>query len=141
VEYLFLFGASLLAATLLPFYSEVVLFALLKQGSDPFLLVLSATAGNTIGAGINWVLGLFILRFQHRRWFYFKPKQIAAAQIWFQQYGQWTLLFSWLPIVGDALTLVAGMMRVRCLPFLLLVATGKGLRYMVIAYWTVPTLA
>lgn len=138
MEYLFLFGSSLLAATILPFYSEVVLFALLRQGADPILLVISATAGNTIGGFINWVIGLFILRFQDRRWFYFKPKQIAAAQRWFQRYGTWTLLFSWLPIGGDALTLVAGIMRVHWLPFLILVATGKGLRYVAIAYWTVP---
>lgn len=138
MEYLFLFASSLLAATILPFYSEVVLFALLKKGADPLLLVISATAGNTIGAWINWVIGLFILHFQDRRWFYFKPKQIAAAQRWFQRYGKWTLLFSWLPIGGDALTLVAGIMRVHWLPFLILVAIGKGLRYIAIAYWVTP---
>lgn len=102
------------------------------------LLVISATAGNTLGALINWVIGLFILHFQSRRWFYFKPKQIAAAQKWFQRYGRWTLLFSWLPIGGDALTLVAGIMRVHWLPFLILVATGKGLRYIAITYWAMP---
>lgn len=138
MDYFVLFSSSLLAATILPFYSEVVLFALLKQGADPLLLVLTATIGNTLGSWINWVLGIFIVHFQHRRWFYFKQKQIDAAQKWFQRYGKWSLLFAWLPIGGDALTLIAGIMRVHWLPFLILVAIGKGARYVAIAYWAAP---
>lgn len=129
IEYLFLFASSFLAATLLPFYSEVVLFGLLRQGHDPWLLVATATLGNTLGAWVNWWLGMSLLRFQHRKWFYFKPHQIAKAQNWFNRYGIWTLLLAWLPIGGDALTLVAGIMRVHWLPFLLLVGLGKALRY------------
>lgn len=137
-EYLFLFASSFLAATILPFYSEVVLYALLQRGADPLLLVLMATAGNTLGAWVNWFLGLFIVHFQDRRWFYFKKKQIAAAQKWFSRYGKWSLLLAWLPIGGDALTLIAGIMRVHWLPFLILVGIGKGARYAVIAYLGVP---
>lgn len=140
MEHLTLFTASLLAATILPGSSEVVLFALLRQGFTAVWLVLIATIGNTLGSWINWLLGVSILRFQHRRWFYFTPKQIARGQRWFQRYGQWTLLFSWLPIVGDALTLAAGIMRVHWLPFVILVATGKSLRYIAIAYWVTPAV-
>lgn len=135
MEHLTLFTASLLAATILPGSSEVVLFALLKQGFTAGWLVLVATLGNTLGSWINWLIGLSILRFQHRRWFYFTPSQIARGQRWFQRYGRWTLLFSWLPVVGDALTLAAGIMRLHWLPFLILVATGKSVRYIAIAYW------
>lgn len=138
MEYLFLFASSFLAATILPFYSEVVLYALLKQGADPLVLVLAATLGNTLGAWVNWFLGLFIVHFQDRRWFYFRPKQIAAAQKWFSRYGKWSLLLAWLPIGGDALTLIAGIMRVHWLPFLILVGIGKGARYAVIAYFGAP---
>lgn len=138
MDYFILFSSSLLAATILPFYSEVVLFALLKQGADPLLLVLTATIGNTLGSWINWVLGIFIEHFKDRRWFYFKQKQIDAAQKWFQRYGKWSLLLAWLPIGGDALTLIAGIMRVHWLPFLILVAIGKGARYAAIAYWATP---
>ena len=139
--YLILFGSSFLAATILPFYSEFVLFALLRQGEDPLLLVATATMGNTLGSFVNWFLGLYVLHFQNKRWFYFKPKQILAAQKWFRRYGKWSLLFAWLPIGGDALTLIAGIMRVHWLPFLLLVGFGKALRYALIAYFTLPLTA
>lgn len=134
IAYLLLFGSSFLAATILPFYSEVLLFALLRDGGDPWILVAVATLGNTLGAVVNWVLGLYILRFQHKRWFYFSQKQISKAQAWFQRYGVWTLLLAWLPIGGDPLTLIAGVMRVKIVPFLLLVGLGKGLRYVFVVW-------
>lgn len=139
IEYLILFSSAFLAATILPFYSEVVLFALLRQGGDPALLVAVATVGNTLGAVVNWLLGRYLLHFQDRRWFYFSRKQIARAQDWFQHYGFWTLLLAWMPVGGDALTLIAGIMRVRLWLFVLLVGLGKGLRYVSVVYlqeWT-----
>ena len=93
-----------------------------------------ATLGNTLGAVVNWWLGRYLLYFQDRRWFYFSPAQIETAQRWFQRYGFWTLLLAWLPIGGDALTLIAGIMRVRLWLFLLLVGVGKGLRYYSVVY-------
>lgn len=134
--YLLLFGSAFLAATILPFYSEVVLFALLRDGGDPLALVLVATLGNTLGAVVNWALGLYLLHFQDRRWFFFSRAQIAAGQRWFQRYGFWSLLLAWMPIGGDAITLVAGVMRVKLWLFLLLVATGKGLRYVSVVYFS-----
>lgn len=128
--YLLLFAAAFLAATVLPFYSEVVLFSLLRQGLDPLTLVLVASLGNTLGSLVNWGLGRFLLHFQDRRWFYFRPAQIARAQHWFQRYGSWTLLLAWAPAGGDVLTLIAGVMRVPLWRFLLLVGTGKTLRYL-----------
>lgn len=134
LSYLILFGSAFLAATILPFYSEVVLFALLREGGNPVLLVAVATLGNTLGAVVNWILGRYLLHFQDRRWFYFSRKQIDKAQSWFQRYGFWTLLLAWMPVGGDALTLIAGIMRVRLWIFLLLVAIGKGLRYISVVY-------
>lgn len=136
IGYLTLFASSFLAATILPFYSEVVLFALLQNGGDPFGLVVVATTGNTLGAVVNWWLGLYLLHFQDRRWFYFSAGQIAKAQRWFQRYGVWTLLLAWMPIGGDALTLIAGIMRVRLWLFLLLVGSGKAARYLVITFFS-----
>ncbi|WP_370584082.1 YqaA family protein [Motiliproteus sp. SC1-56] len=133
-SYLLLFGSAFLAATLLPFYSEVLLFALLREGGDPAALVAVATLGNTLGSVVNWWLGRYLLHFQNRRWFYFKPEQIEKAQRSFQRYGFWSLLFAWLPVGGDALTLIAGIMRVRLSLFLLLVGLGKGLRYISVVY-------
>jgi membrane protein YqaA with SNARE-associated domain len=133
-SYLLLFGSAFLAATILPFYSEVLLYALLRQGGDPVVLVVVATLGNTFGAVVNWVLGRYLLHFQDRRWFYFSRRQIERAQRWFQRYGFWSLLLAWMPIGGDALTLIAGIMKVRLWLFLLLVGTGKALRYVSVVY-------
>jgi membrane protein YqaA with SNARE-associated domain len=130
-----LFSTAFLAATILPFYSEVILFALLREGYSAALLVAVATAGNTLGAVLNWWMGIYILHFRHRRWFYFNDKQIERAQHWFRRYGFWTLLFAWLPIGGDALTLIGGIMRVPMWIFLPLVALGKGLRYIAVVYF------
>ena len=133
-SYFLLFGSAFLAATILPFYSEVVLFALLREGGDPILLVFVATLGNTLGAVANWLLGRYLLHFQDRRWFYFSRSQIEKAQRWYQRYGFWSLLLAWAPVGGDALTLIAGIMKVRLWLFLLLVGSGKALRYVSIVY-------
>ncbi len=133
-SYLLLFGSSFLAATILPFSSEAVLFAQLRGGGDAAALVATATAGNTLGAVVNWVLGRYLLHFRDRRWFYFSGAQIERAQRWFQRYGFWSLLLAWMPIGGDALTLIAGIMKVRMWLFLALVGTGKGLRYLSVMY-------
>lgn len=135
--YLALFFSALLAATILPFSSEVFLYALL-QGEEGWtvttlLTIAVATVGNVLGACVNWWLGKELLRFRHKRWFYFDDNQIARAQAWFQRYGVWTLLLSWVPVVGDPLTLIAGFLRVRFALFLLLVAAGKLARYLVVA--------
>ena len=134
--YLLLFASAFLAATIIPFYSEVILYALIRQGESAWLLISVASIGNTLGAAVNWVLGRFLLKYQDRRWFYFKAEQVAKAQRWFQRYGVWTLLFAWLPIGGDALTFIAGIMRVRFWVFLVLVGLGKTGRYIVIFYLT-----
>lgn len=132
--YLTLFSSAFLAATILPFYSEVVLFALLRKGGDPAALVLIATLGNTLGAVVNWYLGRYLLHFRDRRWFYFSQTQIEKAQRWFQRYGFWTLLLAWMPVGGDALTLIGGVMKVPLWLFCVLVGIGKGLRYISVVY-------
>lgn len=134
MSYLLLFGASFLAATIMPFSSEVILYGLLRQGEPSWILVAVATCGNTLGAAVNWVLGRYLLHYQDRRWFYFKPDQLGKMQHWFQRFGVWSLLFSWLPLGGDVLTCIAGVMRVDFRIFLPLVATGKALRYIAVFY-------
>jgi membrane protein YqaA with SNARE-associated domain len=131
-ELALLFGSAFLAATVLPFYSEVGLYLLLERGGDPLLLVAVATVGNTLGALLNWYLGLQVLRFRHRRWFYFSERQLAAGQRWFNRYGYWSLLLAWLPLGGDAIPLVAGIMRVPLWRVALLAGIGKALRYLVV---------
>lgn len=127
--YLSLFGIALLAATILPAYSEVLFAGLISQGYDPFVLWLFATSGNTLGSAVNWVMGRYLLHFQDRRWFPFREDSLGRSQRWFQKYGVWSLLMAWAPIGGDALTFIAGIMRVRFPVFFLLTGIGKGLRY------------
>lgn len=127
--YLSLFGVAFLAATILPAYSEVLFAALINQGYDPLLLWLFATLGNTLGSAVNWVMGRYLLHFQDRRWFPFREDSLGRSQRWFQKYGVWSLLMAWAPIGGDALTFIAGIMRVNFPLFFLLTGIGKGLRY------------
>lgn len=134
MDYASLFASAFLAATILPFYSEVILLALIAKGGNITLLVIVATLGNTLGAVVNWWLGLYIQKFKDKRWFYFTEKQIEQAQAWFNRYGKWSLLMAWLPIVGDALTLIAGIMRVPLSTFIVLVAIGKASRYVALAF-------
>jgi membrane protein YqaA with SNARE-associated domain len=124
-----LFASSFLAATLLPASSELLLAGLLAAGRDPLTLWGWATAGNTLGAAVNWGIGRWLLRFQGRAWFPVRADALSQAQRWFQRYGAGVLLFAWAPLVGDAFTLIAGVMRVRFWLFLLLTAIGKGARY------------
>ncbi|MEZ5510475.1 MAG: YqaA family protein [Gammaproteobacteria bacterium] len=131
-----LFGSAFLAATFLPFYSEVILVALLLQGESPLALWTAATLGNTLGSGVSWIMGRYLLHFQDRRWFPFKPESLHKAQAWFQKYGEWTLLFAWLPVGGDALPFIAGIMRVHPVTMLVLCGIGKGIRYAVVIAMT-----
>ena len=132
--YLGLFLTAFLAASLLPAYSELLFAGLLLRGYDPLALWAWASAGNTLGSAVNWALARFLLRFEERRWFPFRRETLGRAQDWFRRYGVWSLLLAWAPIGGDALTFVAGLMRVRFWLFLLLVAIGKATRYAVVIW-------
>jgi membrane protein YqaA with SNARE-associated domain len=134
IAYISLFASALIAATILPMQSEAVLAGLLIAGNQPAtLLILIATIGNVLGSVLNWVLGRYLLRFKTRRWFPTSEAQLTRAQGWYRRYGRWSLLASWVPIIGDPLTVVAGVMREPIGPFLLLVSIAKGTRYLVLA--------
>ncbi len=134
IAYLTLFASAFIAATLLPLQSEAVLAGLLLTGNySTAALILIATLGNVLGSLVNWALGRGIERFRDRRWFPASEQQLQRAQGWYQRYGCWTLLLSWLPIVGDPLTLIAGVMREPLWRFLLLVTVAKAGRYLALA--------
>lgn len=133
MSYFILFLSAFGAATILPFYSEATLIIYLERGYSPTALCAVATLGNTLGATINWAIGRFATKYETSRWYPLKNSNLKQAQAWFQKYGVWSLLFSWLPIGGDALTLIAGTMKVRFLVFLPLTAFGKGARYALMA--------
>ena len=129
LSYWLLFGSSFLAATIFPFYSEILLVTLLADGKSIGLLWLFATVGNSLGAAVNWVLGRYLLHFEGKRWFPFKSSRLDKYQAWFQKYGVWSLLLAWMPVGGDALTFIAGIMRVNFCIFFVLTTIGKGIRY------------
>lgn len=132
--YFGLFVTAFLAATLIPVSSEVVLGALTAaQGFEIWMLVIVASAGNTLGSAINWLLGRYCLHWRDRRWFPIKQDTLERATERFNRYGVWALLFAWLPIIGDPLTFVAGILGVRFPIFIALVAIGKTARYIAVA--------
>ncbi|MGK9419395.1 YqaA family protein [Pseudomonas cedrina] len=132
--YLGLFFAAFGAATLLPLQSEAVLVGLLVSGHfNLWLLLAIATLGNVLGSVLNWWLGRWVEHFKARRWFPVSDRQLDKARQHYERWGHWTLLLSWLPIIGDPLTLVAGVMREPLWRFLLLVTLAKSIRYGVLA--------
>lgn len=137
--YFSLLLAAFTAATLLPTQSEAVLAGLLIAGQQPpAALIAVASIGNVAGSVINWMLGRGIERFRHRRWFPVSPRLLEAATSRYHRYGRWSLLLSWLPIVGDPLTLVAGVLREPFWSFLAIVAIAKTGRYIAVALIVSP---
>lgn len=135
-----LFGAAFLAATLVPAQSELLLAYLLSTGEQDWLLLLAvATAGNVLGSIVNWFLGRSVERFRDRRWFPVNPKALDRAERGYARWGKWSLLLSWVPIIGDPLTLVAGLLRTPFLTFVTLVLIAKGGRYLAIAWGIAAT--
>lgn len=132
--YLGLFGIAFLAATILPAQSEIGLVGLILSGDYKLsLLIAFASLGNTLGAVVNWVLGRWIEHFRNRKWFPAKPEQLDKAVGWYRHYGRWSLLLSWMPFIGDPLTLAAGVLREPFWSFLALVAVAKTARYLTVA--------
>ena len=129
-----LFFNAFIASTILPAASEVALWAIVTDNSA--LLwpgITAASLGNTLGAVVNWLLGRYLSKFAGRKWYPLSPERQARASAWFQRFGIWSLLFSWLPVVGDPLTVAAGVLRVSFIPFLILIAAGKTGRYIIVA--------
>lgn len=129
--YLGLFLSAFAAATLFPMQSEAALVGLLLTDSHAvWALVAAASFGNVAGSFVNWVLGRSIERFRDKRWFPVSEKALQRAQRWYRRYGRWSLLLSWMPIIGDPLTLAAGIMKEPLSVFLVLVTIAKTGRYL-----------
>ena len=133
--YLSLFSISFLAATILPLSSELTLAGLMATSNyDNTFLLIVASLGNVLGSVVNWILGFYSRNLSAKKWFPFKDEQIERSSRWFNKFGRWSLLFAWVPIIGDPLTLAAGLLRVGFIEFLILVTVGKVSRYLVIFY-------
>ena len=135
--YVGLFGVAFLAATILPAQSEAVLATMIL--SDRYLLAAllgAASLGNVLGSVVNWALGRGIEQYRNRRWFPVSGDMLQEAENWYQRYGKWSLLLSWLPVIGDPLTVVAGVLKVPFVIFVVLVTIAKLGRYLVLAWLT-----
>lgn len=132
--YFGLFLAAFGAATLLPMQSEAVLVGLLL--SDRYVawtLIAVATTGNVFGSALNWLLGRYVERYRHKRWFPASRPRLEQAQQAYRRFGRWSLLLSWAPIIGDPLTVMAGVLREPFWSFILIVTLAKAARYLVLA--------
>ena len=133
IVYFFLFLLSFLSATIFPLSSELTLVGLLRAGNySSFLLISTASLGNILGSVFNWSLGFYLLKHMNKKWFPFRESQINQTSNWFKKFGVWSLLFAWIPVVGDPLTFVAGISKINFLLFLILVTIGKISRYLFI---------
>lgn len=125
--------AAFLAATLLPAQSEALLAGLVIADRHPVLALLAvASLGNIAGSASNWLLGRWIEHYRDRKWFPVTPQALARAEGAYRRWGHWSLLASWVPIIGDPLTLVAGVLREPFWRFLLIVSLAKIARYGVV---------
>jgi membrane protein YqaA with SNARE-associated domain len=128
-----LFALAFAAATILPAQSEAALVGLQITGYPVVLLIAVASLGNTLGAMVNWALGRGIEQFQDRRWFPASPAALDRATAWYRRWGRSSLLLSWAPLGGDALTVAAGVLREPLWSFVLLVAIAKTGRYIALS--------
>jgi len=128
-----LFFSALISSTLFPGGSEALLLYRLNEGGVAITLVLIATAGNVLGSLITYGMGRLANEAMHKKWLRISTAQTARAEAWFSRYGKASLLLAWLPIIGDPLCLIAGLLRCHLITFLLLVTLGKFARYMILA--------
>lgn len=129
-----LFIAAFLAATILPLSSEIVLSALLLGDFSPITLVIVATTGNVLGSMTNYALGYWASLAVIKKWLRMSDEDFVQAEQRFMKYGLLSLCFAWVPIIGDPLTVIAGILRVRLQWFIVLVTAGKLLRFVVVSY-------
>lgn len=138
--YVSLFFMSFLASTLLPLGSEWLLVMMLAGGYDPMSTVAIATVGNYLGAALTYLIGIGGGGWLIEKVMRVSPQQRERARQYYRRYGAFSLFFSWLPIVGDPLCLVGGMLRINFGLFTLLVASGKLVRYVVTAWITLTAI-
>ncbi len=132
--YLGMFLSAFLAATILPFSSEVVLSALFGSGLNGFLLLFIASLGNVLGSIVNYVLGYKFGKDIATQKLKVSDVAFTRASDMFTRWGKWSLFFCWVPVIGDPITLVAGVLRSPLWFFILVVTISKTARYTALLY-------
>ena len=129
-----LFLSSFISSTILPGHSEITLTTFIFLNKYNIInLIFIASLGNILGSILNWYLGFHFVKFKEKKWFPINKRQLEKASLWFLNYGKWSLFFSWVPFVGDPLTVVAGVLRVPIITFLIIVSISKILRYVIVS--------
>ena len=132
---IFLFISAFGAATLLPLQSEAVLIGLLLQNTHTvWVLIAVASLGNILGSCVNWYLGVQVEKYKHKKWFPVSEQNMQKAQKTYQKYGYWSLLLSWVPMIGDPITLISGLLKENFARFLLIVSIAKIGRYIFVYF-------
>ena len=129
-----LFFSAFISSTLFPGGSEALLLYRVHEGGNPNTLLWVATIGNVLGSVVTYGMGWLGNAALHQRWLRMDEKKIIRASTWFEKYGKFSLLLAWLPVVGDPLCLVAGVLRSSLWWFLCLVTLGKLARYALLLY-------
>ena len=132
--YASLFISSFLSSTILPGHSELILTTFIFLKKYPIIdLIFFASIGNILGSILNWCIGYYFTSLKDRKWFPINKSQLTRASSWFLKYGKWTLCLSWVPLIGDPLTIIAGIFRVPIYTFILIVSLAKTMRYVFIS--------
>ena len=128
-----LFIISFLAATILPLGSEWLLVTLILQANQIEDVVIVATLGNFLGACTTYGIGFWGSSFLVTKILRIDEARFNKTVLLYRKYGSWSLLLSWVPIIGDPLCLVSGSFRLNFLLFSLFTFSGKLIRYIVVA--------
>jgi len=131
--YLLIFSISFLAATILPLGSESTVVYYILMDYNVYVIVLVASVGNYLGALTNYYVGYLGEKTILSKYIKPEKKKMIEAKRYFDKYGVPILFFSWVPIVGDALTVFAGVVRSDIKKFTFFVFAGKFARYAVLA--------
>ena len=131
--YIYLFILSFMASTVIPIGSEWLLISMVMKGFDPVLAVSTATAGNTLGACTTYGIGIYGSTWVTQKLFRMDENSQKRAEKFYARYGIWSLLFSWLPLVGDSICFAGGLLRIHFGMFVVLVSAGKLFRYGLLA--------
>ncbi len=135
-----LFVAAFIAATLIPFQSEILFVGLLVADLGPVaVVILVASVANTLGAFVNYAIGAHLERYRDHRWFPLNPERLERARRFFERWGKWSLLLSWMPLI-ELTTVIAGTLRTPLWQFALLVGIAKTARYLVLAVMTLSAV-
>ncbi len=130
------FVGGILAGSVLPLNSEIVMAALYVTGLDPVWLIVWGTLGNFLGSVINYSIGRMGKMVWVERYLKIKREKLDRAQRWVSKYGAWVGLLSWIPLLGSAITVTLGLMRSNIPLTFIAIFIGKLARYVLVIYGT-----